>query len=131
AGSLRPSCSRRLATASGVADCPRIEAATSPGRISVPAKISTDTASRRRRPSAMRWAISFSTWPTPSCPRSCLVQPDADCRAQIGGFMVRVLDPALDLLAARVEEIVEHRQDQAAFVTDEERRLAIELGAPG
>ena len=39
---------------------PRIDWATSPGRICVPAKIRTETANRRRMPSAMRWATSFT-----------------------------------------------------------------------
>ena len=58
-GRSRPISSRRLASATGVADWPRMDCATSPGRICVPTKISTETASSRRMPSAMRWAMSF------------------------------------------------------------------------
>src|SRR5690606_17237468 len=126
AGSLSPSSRRRFSSACGVADWPRMEAATSPGRISVPAKIRTETAKSNRMPSAMRWAMSFRICIGPSA----LLQPDAGRRPQVRGFVVRVADPALDLLPTGVDAVVEHRPDEAAVIAHLERRLAIELGAP-
>src|SRR5690554_4021150 len=130
AGSFRPSSRRRFSSACGVAACPRIELATSPGRTSVPAKISTEAAKSRRMPSAIRWAISLIT----GCPpngrlRSGLVEPDAGRRPQVGCFMVGIPHPALDLFAASVEEVIEHGQDQAALIPDLESSFAIELRA--
>src|SRR3954451_16657188 len=49
------------ATVSGVADWPRMAVATSPGRIWVLAKISTETTSKVTMPSARRRAMSLST----------------------------------------------------------------------
>src|SRR5690606_25535756 len=123
AGSLSPSSRRRFSSAWGVADWPRIDAATSPGRISVPAKMSTDTANSSMMPSATRWAISLRI----CIGRSALLQPDAGGRPQVGGFMVRVTDPALDLFAPCVEEVVEHRQDQPTIVANLQRRVLVKL----
>src|SRR5690606_40784732 len=130
AGSFRPSSRRRFSSACGVAACPRIELATSPGRTSVPAKISTEAAKSRRMPSAMRWAISLIT----GCPpngrlRSGLVEPDAGRRPQVGCFMVGIPHPAPDRFAASVADVIEHGQDQAALIPDLERSSAAELRA--
>src|SRR5690606_15816310 len=87
----------------------------------------TDTANSSMMPSATRWAISLRI----CIGRSALLQPDAGGRPQVGGFMVRVTDPALDLFAPCVEEVVEHRQDQPTIVANLQRRVLVKLGAPG
>ena len=66
--------SRTLATSSGVAPCPRMARATSPGRISVPTKTRTETNSRMRTPSASRRAIrsvSGTSDRPPALPAPC------------------------------------------------------------
>src|SRR5688500_4998897 len=142
-----------LAIASGVACWPSMAVATSPGRICVPTKISADTATRSRRPRPMRWAIIFVSGPpnvrTESrrrglpwssalvwltvtiCAARLLGEPDADRRAEAGHLVVRVAHPALHLIGMRVDEVVEHRQDQAAVVAHHDRHLPVELLAAG
>ena len=61
AGSSRPSLARSAARDSGVAICPRMMLATSPGRMLVPMKISTDTTNSVTTPSPVRRSIAFSS----------------------------------------------------------------------
>src|SRR5262245_52396781 len=107
-----------------------MDAATSPGRIWVPAKIRIDMANRRRMPSAMRWATSFSNGTIRSC-LSSRREPALGQRVAVHQLLVRIERPALDARSGGVDELVEHRQDQAAFVADDHRHVAVHLLALG
>ena len=57
-GTSKPSSLRKTIRASGVAPCPRTADATSPGRICVQMKISTETANKVNIPSSSRFTIN-------------------------------------------------------------------------
>src|SRR5690554_1963067 len=126
AGWSIPREARRLASACSVAPCPRMACATSPGRISVPMKISTVAANSKRRPSARRWITSFRTGCIPPLPH----RPATDRGLRVHQFGVRVGLPAGDGVVMSVDEIVEHRADQAAIVAHDLPGLAVKRLAP-
>src|SRR4051794_36316350 len=105
--------------------------ATSPGRIWVPAKIRTEMANKRRMPSAMRWAISFRMGEDISAKPDSGLQPALRQGVAVHQFLMRIVDPAIDLGTGSVDELVEHRQDQAAFVAHQDSHVVVHLLALG
>ena len=59
AGLSKPNSALKTFTVSGVAPCPSIESAKSPGKTSTPKVIRSEIANRVRTPSAIRWAITL------------------------------------------------------------------------
>src|SRR5688572_23176885 len=112
-----------FASASGVADCPRMAWARSPGRSSVPAKISTETTRRVPTPSARRWATSFKTGCSPRRRRSDEIKllATAQSAEHRGGHQ------AVDLGPAAEQHVVEHRDDLAAVLVHHHLQVVVHL----
>src|SRR5919106_7090669 len=110
-----------FSTAAGVACCPRTAVATSPGRISVATKMTTEAAHAVTRPRASRRAISLARLDK----GPILFEPDLFRDPEPGQH--RRLDEAVEVLLGPIQVVVEHRDDFAAILPDHALELGVHL----
>src|ERR671919_1554436 len=107
--------------AAGVACCPRTAVATSPGRISVATKMTTEAAHTVTRPRASRRAISLARLDKDPI----LFEPDLLRDPESGQH--RRLDEAVEVLLGPKQVVVVHRDDFAAVLPDHALQFGVHL----